>query len=166
MTKKNEKNIEETVDNKPVVEADNGVEPKETKTTTKGKGKGRGKGKGNTDPKGQNETNSINDLFKAKKVGKKALSFNQNKNVADKLSSIAKENEVKTSEALNTILGAIIDLDKGVCTVSIEEERQEKVQNTYKVREDVLEVIKKEATKRNMSVNDYLNKVLEKFLGL
>lgn len=105
-------------------------------------------------------------ILSVEKVSKKALSFNQNKNVADKLEELASTKEKKVSETLNLILESIVDVDAGVCKVEIEEEKQEKVQNTFKVNAKVLEVLKTEASKRNMSLNDYLNKVMEIVLNL
>ncbi|MDZ4906856.1 hypothetical protein [Clostridium perfringens] len=105
-------------------------------------------------------------ILSVEKVSKKALSFNQNKNVADKLEELAKAKEKKVSETLNLILESIVDVDAGVCKVDIEEEKQEKVQNTFKVNAKVLEVLKTEASKRKMSLNDYLNKVMEIVLNL
>lgn len=105
-------------------------------------------------------------ILSVEKVSKKALSFNQNKNVADKLEELAKAKEKKVSETLNLILESIVDVDAGVCKVDIEEEKQEKVQNTFKVNAKVLDVLKIEASKRNMSLNDYLNKVMEIVLNL
>lgn len=105
-------------------------------------------------------------ILSVEKVNKKALSFNQNKNVADKLEELATAKEKKVSETLNLILESIVDLEEGICKIDVEEEKQEKVQNTFKVNAKVLEVLKKEASKRNMSLNDYLNKVMEIVLNL
>lgn len=105
-------------------------------------------------------------ILNVEKVKKKALSFNQNKNVADKLEQLASSKEKKVSETLNLILESIVDVDAGVCKVDIEEEKQEKVQNTFKINSKVLDVLKAEASKRNMSLNDYLNKVMEIVLNL
>lgn len=105
-------------------------------------------------------------ILSVEKVSKKALSFNQNKNVADKLEELATAKEKKVSETLNLILESIVDLEEGICKIDVEEEKQEKVQNTFKVNAKVLEVLKKEASKRNMSLNDYLNKVMEIVLNL
>lgn len=111
-------------------------------------------------------TFDIDAVLDIKKPTKSALSFNQDKNVADALSALSKSKEVKTSTILNRLLCAIVDVEEGVCKVNIEEAKQEKVQNTYKIDTPVLEVIKKEAKSRNMSTNDYLNKVLEVVLNL
>lgn len=105
-------------------------------------------------------------ILNVEKVSKKALSFNQNKNVAEKLEELAAAKEKKVSETLNLILESIVDLDSGVCKIEIEEEKQDKIQNTFKVNSKVLEVLKTEASKRNMSLNDYLNKVMEIVLNL
>lgn len=105
-------------------------------------------------------------ILSVEKVGKKALSFNQNKNVANRLEQLAADKDKKVSETLNLILESIVDTDAGICKVEIEEEKQEKVQNTFKVNAKVLEVLKTEASKRNMSLNDYLNKVMEIVLNL
>ncbi len=105
-------------------------------------------------------------ILSVEKVSKKALSFNQNKNVADELDKLAKAKEKKVSETLNLILESIVDVEAGICKVDIEEEKQEKVQNTFKINSKVLDVLKAEASKRNMSLNDYLNKVMEIVLNL
>lgn len=105
-------------------------------------------------------------ILSVEKVNKKALSFNQNKNVADKLEELAAAKQKKVSETLNLILESIVDVDAGICKVEIEEEKQDKIQNTFKVNSKVLEVLKTEASKRNMSLNDYLNKVMEIVLNL
>lgn len=94
------------------------------------------------------------------------MSFNQNKSVANKIDELAKAKEVKASKVLNTILTSIVDVDSKQCKIVIEEEKEEKIQNTYKVDTDILNVLKAEAKKRNMSFNDYLNKVLEKVFNL
>ena len=111
-------------------------------------------------------TIDIDSILDIEKKTKSPLSFNQNKNVAEVLKDLAKAKDVKTSVVLNTILESIVDVEAGVCKVSIEEEKQEKVQNTFKVDSKVLEVLRTEASKRKMSVNDYLNKVLELVLNL
>lgn len=104
----------------------------------------------------------LDSILNFEKKTKTAMSFNQNKSIAEKIDTLAKEKEVKASKVLNTLLTNIVDIESGVCKVSIEEEKEEKVQNTYKIDTDVLNVLKAEAKKRNMSLNDYLNKVLEK----
>lgn len=116
----------------------------------------------------ESKTNTVDleAILSVEKVSKKALSFNQNKNVADKLEELAKAKEKKVSETLNLILESIVDTEAGVCKIAIEEEKQDKVQNTFKVNAKVLEVLKKEASDRNMSLNDYLNKVMEIVLNL
>ena len=105
-------------------------------------------------------------ILSVEKVGKKALSFNQNKNVADELDRLAKAKNKKVSETLNLILESIVDVDAGICKVDIEDAKQEKIQNTFKINSKVLEVLKTESSKRNMSLNDYLNEVMEIVLNL
>lgn len=111
-----------------------------------------------------NENNNNIDLdaiLSVRKYKKKALSFYQDKSVADALTARAEANNKKTSEALSLILSSIIDLDTMTCKIDIEEKKEEKIANTFKVDERILEVLNKEADSRNMSVNEYLNKVLK-----
>ena len=100
-------------------------------------------------------------ILSVKKYKKKALSFYQDKSVAEALTARAEANNKKTSEALSLILSSIIDLDTMTCKIDIEEKKEEKIANTFKVDERILEVLNKEADSRNMSVNEYLNKVLK-----
>ena len=118
------------------------------------------------------ETESNGDSFNldvilsTPKYKKKSLSFNQDKSVADALNFRAELAGKKASEALNLILESIVDLENGVCKVEIEEKREDKIPNTYKVDERILDVLKKESDYRNMSVNEYLNKVLKVVLNI
>lgn len=111
--------------------------------------------------KENNNTIDLNAILSAPKFKKKSLSFNQDKSVADALTANAEANNKKTSEVLSLILSSIIDLENGVCKIDIDEKKEEKIPNTYKVDERILEVLNKEADARNMSVNEYLNKVLK-----
>lgn len=111
-------------------------------------------------------TFDIDLILTKKKVTKSALSFNQDKKIADKLTELSLEKEEKTSSILNMLLASAVDVEKGICIVDIAEIKQDKVQNTYKIDTDVLDVLKSEAKSRNMSTNDYLNKVLEVVLNL
>ena len=105
-------------------------------------------------------------ILSVKKYKKKALSFYQDKSVSEALTAKATASEKKNSEALNLILESIIDLDNMRCLVDIEEKKEEKIANTFKVDERIIEVLNKEASNRNMSVNEYLNKVLKVVLNL
>lgn len=109
---------------------------------------------------------NLDSILGVKKHKKKSLSFNQDKSVAEALGAKAEAAEKKPSEALNLILESIIDLKQGVCKINIEEQREEKVANTFKVDERIINVLKNEADKRNMSINEYLNKVLKVVLNL
>lgn len=104
---------------------------------------------------------NLDDILSVKKYKKKSLSFNQDKSVADALTASAEANNKKASEALSLILSSIIDLDTMSCRVDIDEKKEEKIANTFKVDERIIEVLNKEASVRNMSVNEYLNKVLK-----
>ena len=53
-----------------------------------------------------------------------------------------------------------------VCKIDIDEKKEEKVANTFKVDERIIDVLKAEADKRNMSLNEYLNKVLKIVLNI
>lgn len=117
--------------------------------------------------KENNNTNiDLDAILSVKKYKKKALSFNQDKSVADALAVKASAAEKKPSEALNLILESIIDVEEGVCKIDIDEKKEEKVPNTFKVDERILDVLKAESDKRNMSVNEYLNKVLKIVLNI
>ena len=157
MVKDNKENIVKSVVEEVKVES----KPKKTRKTT---------AKSNNVNKKENvKKNSDIDLdsilnFETK--SKSAMSFNQNKSVADKLNELATAKNVKASKVLNTVLTSIVDVGSRECKIAIEEEREEKIQNTYKIDTDVLDVLKAEAKKRNMSLNDYLNKVLEKVFNL
>lgn len=109
---------------------------------------------------------NLDKILGAKKYKRKSLSFNQDKSVAEALGARAEAAEKKTSEALNLILESIIDVESGVCKVDIDEKKEEKVPNTFKVDERILDVLRNEAEKRNMSVNEYLNKVLKVVLNI
>ena len=113
-----------------------------------------------------NNNIDLDAILSVKKYKKKSLSFNQDKSVADALEANAKAKDKKTSEALSLILESIIDLDTMSCRVDIDEKKEEKVANTFKVDERIIDVLKSEADSRNMSVNEYLNKVLKVVLGL
>ena len=113
------------------------------------------------------ENNGINinidldEILSVKKYKKKALSFYQDKSVSEALTEKAEASGKKNSEALSLILSSIIDLDSMKCLIDIEEKKEEKVANTFKVDERIIEVLNNEANSRNMSVNEYLNKVLK-----
>lgn len=108
----------------------------------------------------------IDSILNVKKYKKKALSFNQDKSVAEVLGARAESAGKKTSEALSLILESIVDVEQGICKINIDEEKEEKIPNTFKVDERILDVLKNEADKRNMSVNEYLNKVLKVVLNI
>lgn len=113
-----------------------------------------------------NNNIDLDAILSVKKYKKKALSFNQDKSVADALTSVAEAKDKKPSEALSLILSSIVDLDNMVCKIDIDEKKEEKVANTFKVDERIIEVLKKEADSRNMSTNEYLNKVLKVVLNI
>lgn len=157
MVKNNQENIEKsTVEG---VKAE--VKPKKTKRTTKKTAAVNKK----EDIKKNNQID-LDSILNFENKTKSAMSFNQNKSVANKINELAKAKEVKPSKVLNTILTSIVDVDSKQCKIAIEEEKEEKIQNTYKVDTDILNVLKAEAKKRNMSLNDYLNKVLEKVFNI
>lgn len=117
--------------------------------------------------KENNNTNiDLDAILSVKKYKKKALSFNQDKSVAEALASRAEAADKKPSEALSLILSSIVDLDNMVCKIDIDEKKEEKVANTFKVDERIIDVLKAEADKRNMSLNEYLNKVLKIVLNI
>lgn len=155
------KNNQENVEKSTVEEVKAEAKPKKPRRTTK---------KDTTTNKKEDVKKSgeidLDSILNFKNKTKSAMSFNQNKSVANKIDELAKAKEVKPSKVLNTILTSIVDVDSKQCKIVIEEEKEEKIQNTYKVDTDVLEVLKAEAKKRNMSFNDYLNKVLEKVFNL
>jgi len=95
-----------------------------------------------------------------KKEAKSTLNFNQNKSISEKLKSKAETRNEKVGNVLNTILKGVVDLEKGTCKIDIKEIGEEKVQNSFKIDTNVLEIFKTEAKNKNMSLNDYLNKVL------
>lgn len=101
-----------------------------------------------------------------KKVERSTLSFNKDKSVDEKLKSIATANGQKEGTVLNEIFKQIIDVEAGKCRVEIDKVQEEKIQNTYKIDKDYLDVIKAEAEKRNMSINEYLNLVIKKAFNL
>lgn len=113
-----------------------------------------------------NNNIDLDAILSVKKYKKKALSFNQDKSVADALASRAEAADKKPSEALSLILSSIVDLDNMSCKINIDEKKEEKIANTFKVDERIIEVLKKEAESRNMSVNEYLNKVLKVVLNI
>lgn len=123
------------------------------------------------DMKENNTTNNSNNIdidaiLSTPKYKKKALSFYQDKSVSEALTARAKASDKKNSEALNLILNGIIDLENMTCKIDIDEKKEEKIANTFKVDERILNVLNKEADSRNMSVNEYLNKVLKVVLNL
>lgn len=116
--------------------------------------------------KEDNNNIDLKAILSVPKYKKKALSFYQDKSVSDALTANAEASGKKNSEALNLILNSIIDLDNMTCKIDIEERKEEKVANTFKVDERIIEVLNKEASNRNMSINEYLNKVLKVVLNL
>lgn len=155
------KNNQENVEKSTVEETKAETKPKKTrKTTTK---------KATTNKKEdvkKSDAIDLDSILNFKSKTKSTMSFNQNLSIANKINELSKAKEAKPSKVLNTILTSVVDLETKQCKIAIEEEKEERVQNTYKVDSDVLEVLKAEAKKRNMSFNDYLNKVLEKIFNL
>lgn len=163
MTKKNNK-IEEEI---AIESTENTVvEEKKAKTTTRRKRTVKPQETKVEEVKENNNDIDVDDILSVKKYKKKALSFYQDKSVADELTARAKASEKKNSEALNLILERIIDLDSMTCKIDIDEKKEEKIANTFKVDERIISVLNKEADSRNMSVNEYLNKVLKIVLKL
>ena len=164
MAKKNQKNDEIIIENaenmteeelKKAIKAEKARRTREKNKAKKEAELVAQEGKNNDD------SYDLDAILSVKKYKKKALSFNQDKSVADALTSIAEAKDKKTSEALSLILSSIIDLDNMFCKVDIDEKKEEKIANTFKVDERIIEVLNKEAKARNMSVNEYLNKVLK-----
>lgn len=103
--------------------------------------------------------NNILDFEDEKKV---SLSFNQNKSIANKLTTLAdKTKHKKVGTLLNSILKEIVDVEKKQCKIDIKETGEDKIQNTYKINETILNILKDEAKNKKLSLNDYLNKVLD-----
>lgn len=157
MVKNNQENVEKSM----VEETKAETKPKKArKTTTK---------KATTNKKEdvkKSDAIDLDSILNFKSKTKSTMSFNQNMSIANKIGELSKAKEVKPSKVLNTILTSVVDLEAKQCKIAIEEEKEERVQNTYKIDTDVLDVLKAEAKKRNMSFNDYLNKVLEKVFNL
>jgi predicted HicB family RNase H-like nuclease len=155
------KNNQENVEKSTVEEVKAEAKPKKPRRTTK---------KDTTTNKKEDVKKSgeidLDSILNFKNKTKSTMSFNQNISIANKINELSKAKEVKPSKVINTILTSVVDLENKQCKIAIEEEKEERVQNTYKVDSDVLEVLKTEAKKRNMSFNDYLNKVLEKVFNL
>lgn len=161
MVKDIQENVEKSVveEKKEKVKAE--AKPKKAKATAK---KATATNK-KEDVKKSSEID-LDSILNFKNKTKSTMSFNQNLSIANKINELSKAKEVKPSKVLNTILTSIVDLETKQCKIAIEEEKEERVQNTYKIDTDVLDVLKAEAKKRNMSFNDYLNKVLEKVFNL
>ena len=169
MSKKNNKNNEEII-----IEGAENMSPEELKKA-KTKEKARRTREANKQNKAVTETakaevNKVEEnnnnidldaILSVKKYKKKALSFNQDKSVAEALISRAEAADKKPSEALSLILSSIVDLDTMTCKINIDEKKEDKIPNTFKVDERIIEVLKNESESRNMSVNEYLNKVLK-----
>ena len=75
-----------------------------------------------------NNNIDIDAILSVKKYKKKALSFNQDKSVAEALASRAEAADKKPSEALSLILSSIVDVEAGVCKIDIDEKKEEKQQ--------------------------------------
>ena len=157
MVKNNQENVEKSM----VEETKAETKPKKTRKTTTKKATTNKK----EDVKKSSEID-LDSILNFKNKTKSTMSFNQNLSIANKIGELSKAKEVKPSKVLNTILTSVVDLEAKQCKIAIEEEKEERVQNTYKIDTDVLDVLKAEAKKRNMSFNDYLNKVLEKVFNL
>ena len=168
MSKKNDKNNEEII-----IEGAENMSPEElkkaktkekarrTRETNKKNNAVKETAKAEVNKVEENNNNiDLDAILSVKKYKKKALSFNQDKSVADALTARASAAEKKPSEALSLILSSIVDVEAGVCKIDIDEKKEEKVPNTFKVDERILDVLKAESDKRNMSTNEYLNKVL------
>lgn len=164
MTKKNQKNDEiiiENAENMSEAELKKAIKVEKARRTRElNKTKKEAE---LTAKEAENKGNSFNldAILAVPKFKKKSLSFNQDKSVSEALNTRAEAAGKKASEALNLILESIVDIESGICKVEIEEKKEEKIPNTYKVDERVLDVLKKEADSRNMSINEYLNKVLK-----
>ena len=159
------KNNQENVEKSTVEETKAETKPKKTRKTTTKKATTK---KATTNKKKdvkKSDAIDLDSILNFKSKTKSTMSFNQNLSIANKINELSKAKEAKPSKVLNTILTSVVDLETKQCKIAIEEEKEERVQNTYKVDSDVLEVLKAEAKKRNMSFNDYLNKVLEKIFN-
>lgn len=157
MVKNNQENVEKSM----VEETKAETKPNKTRKTTTKKATANKK----EDVK-KSDAIDLDSILNFKSKTKSTMSFNQNLSIANKIGELSKAKEVKPSKVLNTILASVVDLENKQCKIAIEEEKEERVQNTYKIDTDVLDVLKAEAKKRNMSFNDYLNKVLEKVFNL
>lgn len=174
MSKKNDKNNEEIIiENAENMSADElkkaitKEKARRTRETNKKNKAVKETAKAEVNKVEENNNNiDIDAILAVKKYKKKALSFNQDKSVAEALASRASAAEKKPSEALSLILSSIIDLDSMTCKVNIDEKKEEKIANTFKVDERIIEVLKNESESRNMSVNEYLNKVLKIVLNI
>lgn len=174
MSKKNDKNNEEIIienaENMSPEELKKAITKEKARRTREANKKNKAvkeTAKVEANKMGENNNNiDLDAILSVKKYKKKALSFNQDKSVADVLTARAEAAEKKPSEALSLILSSIIDIEAGVCKIDIDEKKEEKIANTFKVDERIIEVLKSEADKRNMSVNEYLNKVLKVVLNI
>lgn len=169
MTKKNQKNDEiiiENAENMSEEELKKAIKVEKARRTRELNKAKKEAELAAEETKNNGDSFNIDDILSVPRYKKKSLSFNQDKSVSDALTARAEAKEKKTSEALNLILERIIDLEAGVCKVSIDEKREEKVASTYKIDERILDVLKKEADSRNMSINEYLNKVLKIVLNI
>lgn len=174
MSKKNDKNNEEIIiegaENMSPEELKKAITKEKARRTREANKKNKASkevAKSEVNKMGENNNNiDLDAILSVKKYKKKPLSFNQDKSVADALTARAEAKDKKPSEALSLILSSIVDLDNMTCKINIDEKKEEKIANTFKVDERIIEVLKKEAESRNMSVNEYLNKVLKVVLNI
>ncbi|MBI5984284.1 hypothetical protein H8J65_13965 [Clostridium perfringens] len=169
MTKKNQKNDEiiiENAENMSEEELKKAIKVEKARRTREMNKAKKEAELAAEETKNNGDSFNLDAILAAPKYKKKSLSFNQDKSVSEALNTRAEAAGKKASEALNLILESIIDVESGICKVDIEEKKEEKIPNTYKVDERVLNVLKKEADLRNMSINEYLNKVLKIVLNI
>ncbi len=166
MTKENDEILIENAENMSEAELKKAIKIEKAKRTRAINKAKREAALAAKETKNNGDSFDLDAILASPKYKKKSLSFNQDKSVSEALSSRAEAAGKKTGEALNLILESIVDVENGVCKVEIEEKREEKIPNTYKVDERILDVLKKESDSRNMSVNEYLNKVLKVVLNI
>ncbi|MBI6048948.1 hypothetical protein H8J81_15685 [Clostridium perfringens] len=166
MTKENDEIIIENAENMSEAELKKAIKIEKARRTRAINKAKREAALAAKETKNNGDSFDLDVILSTPKYKKKSLSFNQDKSVAEALNFRAEAAGKKTSEALNLILESIIDIENGICKIDIEEKREEKIANTYKIDERILDILKKESDSRNMSLNEYLNKVLKVVLNI
>ena len=109
----------------------------------------------------ENKTYDLNKIVGVKFSEKKSLTFNQDKSVADKIRELANESDKKPNQVFNLLIEEVVDIRAGKCKIDVSDVQEEKEQTTFRLDKEYADVLEKEAKLRNMSISEYINRVLK-----